>query len=193
MVRGIIFDCFGVLHLDSNSAYFAHFPAVRQELYDLNVRADHGFVDKNDYLAEASAITGRSVEEIAHGIATENTLNKPLVNYIATSLKPHYKIGMLSNVGRGWINDFFTEHELHDLFDEVVLSNEEGIIKPNPLIFEYTAGRMGIDAHECVMIDDRAENCDGARRVGMEAIEFKNNEQFISSLEKLLKDTKEKL
>lgn len=188
MIRGIIFDCFGVLHIDVTSSYFSHFPALTEELHDLNVRSDHGFLDRESYLSETARITGKSVEEVAHGIATENTLNKPLVNYIKAIPRSQYKIGMLSNVGRGWINDFFSEHDLHELFDVAVLSNEEGIIKPNPLIFERAAERLGLAPDECVMIDDRVENCEGARLAGMEAIEFKNNEQLIDSLEKLLKE-----
>jgi HAD superfamily hydrolase (TIGR01509 family) len=187
MIRGIIFDCFGVLHLDVSSAYFANFPHLREELHDLNIRADHGFIGREDYLLEAARIIGKSAEEVQHGIATENTLNKPLVNYIKTTLKSQYKIGMLSNVGRGWINDFFSEHELHDLFDEVILSSEEGIIKPNPLIFERTAERLGLLPQECVMIDDRAENCRGAEAVGMKAIDFEENGQVLARLEQLLK------
>lgn len=188
MIRGIIFDCFGVLHIDVTSSYFSHFPALTEELHDLNVRSDHGFLDRESYLNEAARITGKSVEEVTHGIASENTLNKPLVNYIKEIPRSRYKIGMLSNVGRGWINDFFSEHDLHELFDVAVLSSEEGIIKPNPLIFERAAERLGFAPDECVMIDDRAENCEGARLAGMEAIEFKNNEQLIDSLEKLLKE-----
>ena len=193
MIRGIIFDCFGVLHIDVTTSYFSHFPALREELHDLNVRSDHGFLDRKTYLNEAARITGKSVEEVTHGIAIENTLNKPLVDYIRTIPRPRYKIGMLSNVGRGWINDFFSEHDLHELFDEVILSNEEGITKPNPLIFERAAERLGLFPDECIMIDDRPENCKGAEAVGMKAIEFKNNEQLIASLEQLLKNKGESL
>src|SRR5688500_6865321 len=129
MISGIIFDCFGVLHIDITSSYFSHFPTLSEELHDLNVRSDHGFLDRESYLSEAARITGKSVEEVAHGIAIENTLNKPLVEYIKTISRAQYKVGMLSNVGRGWINDFFSEHDLHELFDVAVLSNEEGITK----------------------------------------------------------------
>lgn len=193
MIRGIIFDCFGVLHIDVTTSYFSHFPALREELHDLNVRSDHGFLDRESYLNEAARITGKSVDEVTHGIAIENTLNKTLVDYIKTIPRPRYKMGMLSNVGRGWINDFFSEHDLHELFDEVILSNEEGITKPNPLIFERAAERLGLFPDECVMIDDRTENCKGAEAVGMKAIEFKNNEQLIASLEQLLKNNRESL
>jgi HAD superfamily hydrolase (TIGR01509 family) len=193
MIRGIIFDCFGVLHLDSNTAYFAQFPALREELHDLNVRADHGFLDKATYLTEAATITGKSVDEIAAGIAIENTLNRPLVQYISANLKPKYKVGLLSNIGRGWINDFFTVHQLHDLFDAVILSNEEGIIKPNPLVFERAVERLGLLPEECVMIDDRTENCQGAEEAGMKSIVYHTNEQLIAALEQIQRPEKGKL
>jgi len=186
MIRGIIFDCFGVLHLDTNSAYFARFPGHHEELHSLNVRADHGFIDKVDYLKEAAAIIGVAPREIANGIAVESTLNRPLAEYIEQTLKPHYKVALLSNIGRGWINDFFDEHQLHDLFDEVVLSNEEGITKPNPLAFQHAADRLGLSPDECVMIDDREENWAGARAAGMTAINFSSNGALYRELERLL-------
>jgi HAD superfamily hydrolase (TIGR01509 family) len=186
MIRGIIFDCFGVLHLDSNSAYFAQFPQHRDVLHDLNVRADHGFIDKLTYLNEAAEIVGVSSNEVLAGIARENTLNRPLVDYIAT-LKPHYKIGMLSNIGRGWIEDFFDRNQLNNLFDAVVLSNEEGITKPNPLVFQHTAEKLGLEAGECIMIDDRPENCAGAEAAGMKSILYTSNEALYTSLDELLK------
>lgn len=191
MIRGIIFDCFGVLHLDSNTAYFAQFPKLRQELHDLNARADHGFLDKATYLQEAASITGKSTQEIAVGIASENTLNRPLARYIETQLRPYYKIGLLSNIGRGWINDFFDQHQLHDLFDEVILSNEEGVTKPNPLAYEAAAERLGLPPDECIMIDDRPENCRGAEATGMKSIDFHDNEQLFSTLKQLLAENKE--
>lgn len=188
MIKGIIFDCFGVLHLDSNSAYFKQFPQFEVELHDLNVRADHGFVDKTSYLQEAASIIGVKEEEILAGIARENTLNIPLVDYLATTLKPHYKIGLLSNIGRGWIEDFFNKHQLHDLFDAVVLSNEEGVTKPNPLAFQHAAERLGVEPSECIMIDDRPENCQGAEAAGMKNIRYTTNEALYAALDELLKD-----
>lgn len=186
MIRGIIFDCFGVLHLDTNAAYFARFPGHEEELHDLNTRADHGFVDKADYLTEAATIIGTTEREVAEGIATESTLNEPLAKYIEQKLRPHYKIALLSNIGRGWVKDFFDTHQLHGLFDEVVLSNEEGITKPNPLVFQHTADKLGLSPDECVMIDDREENCEGAKAAGMTALSYTSNDTLYRDLTALL-------
>lgn len=185
MIRGIIFDCFGVLYVDVTTAYFSRFPKLYEELHDLNKMSDHGFLDKETYISRVAKLTGISEAETIKGFASEHVLNKVLVDYIPT-LRPKYKLGLLSNVGRGWMEDFFNEHQLHDLFDETVLSGEEGLTKPNPLIFERAAGRLGLLPEECVMIDDRQENCDGAERVGMKSINFSTNELLITELEELL-------
>jgi HAD superfamily hydrolase (TIGR01509 family) len=186
MIRGIIFDCFGVLHLDSNTAYFMQFPQQQEAIHNLNMRADHGFIDREGYLAEASELIDRSPEEILQAIATGSVLNQLMIEYIKQQLKPHYKIGMVSNMGRGWIQDFFDEHQLHDIFDVVVLSSEEGITKPNPLIFERTAERLDLLPNECLMVDDRADNCRGATMAGMKAVQFTSNDQLIAALTSIL-------
>lgn len=188
-MRAIIFDCFGVLYVDVSEAYFARFPELYDELHDLNKMADHGFIDRKTYIEKVAEITGISQEETARAFQKEHVANRPLIRYIKTTLKPKYKIGLLSNIGPEWISDFFDEHQLHDLFDIAVLSSEEGITKPNPLIFERAAERLGVLAEECIMIDDRQENCDGAKVVGMQAVLYDTNmtpekiDALISSLE----------
>jgi HAD superfamily hydrolase (TIGR01509 family) len=169
-MRAVIFDCFGVLYVDVSQAYFAHFPELSEELHDLNRMADHGFIDRNTYIEGVAKLTGVSTRETTEAFAREHRINQPLIDYIKSTLKPSYKIGLLSNIGRDWMQDFFDQHALHELFDTVVMSSEEGITKPNPLIFERTAERLGVPADECVMIDDIKENCEGARATGMKAL-----------------------
>lgn len=182
MIRGIIFDCFGVLYTDASKAYFSRFPDLQEELYDLNKMSDHGFINRNDYIARVAEITGRDKAKTAAAFHHEFVANKPLIEFIKTTLKPRYKIGLLSNIGRDWMQDFFDEHQLHDLFDGVVLSHEEGITKPNPLIFERTATRLGLEPEACMMIDDREENCHGAERVGMKAHLYQDNDTLMAAL-----------
>lgn len=176
MIRGIIFDCFGVLYVDVSKVYFAKFPELHEQLYDLNKMSDHGFINRGDYITAVAKLTGVSEVDTTKAFRKEYVANKALISSIKEALRPHYKIGMVSNIGRDWIQDFFDEHQLHDLFDVVVLSNEEGITKPNPLIFERAAERLGLMPEECVMIDDKPENIDGARAAGMKGIVYTSNE-----------------
>ncbi len=186
MIRGIFFDCFGVLYVDISKAYFARFPQHDEALTNLNIQADHGFIDRQTYITAVAQITGRSEEETVEGFAKENTLNRPLIEWIKKDIKPYYKVGLISNIGRGWIQDFFDEHQLHDLFDVVVLSAEEGITKPNPLLFERAAERIGIYTDESVFIDDRQENCLGAETTGMKSLLYESNEKLTRDLAELV-------
>lgn len=47
-----------------------------------------------------------------------------------------------------------------------------GLRKPDPRIFERAAGELGVAPSACLFIDDRPQNCDAARAVGMRAIRF---------------------
>lgn len=169
-MRAIVFDCFGVLYVPVSQLYFKSFPEHHQELSDLNRMSDRGLMDRMAYITAVAKLTGVSEDETIRAFSKEYTANRPLIDFMRQSLKPQYKIGLLSNIGRGWIQDFFDEHQLHDLFDAVVLSSEEGITKPNQLIFERAAERLGVFPSECLMIDDSKENCKGAEAVGMSAV-----------------------
>ncbi len=183
MIRGVIFDCFGVLYIDVSQAYFAHFPQFHDELYDLNRLSDHGFISKQEYIAKIAEITGISEAKTAEAFKKELVLNEELVAWLIREVKPHFKLGLLSNIGRGWIQDFFDEHQLHDLFDATILSGEEGITKPNPIIFERTAERLGLLPEECLMVDDRQENTVGAEATGMQSLLYTSNKQLEEALQ----------
>jgi putative hydrolase of the HAD superfamily len=112
--------------------------------------------------------------------------NAKLLDYIAT-LKPRFKIGMLSNISsRDRLSIRFEPGQLDTAFDTIVASGDEGYVKPQPEIYQIVATRLGVAPHECVMIDDIPEFCEGARAVGMQAIQFISTEQCITDLNALI-------
>lgn len=183
--KAIIFDCYGVLYVDSHRSLKQEYPDLAQDIADLSQQSDYGWIDREKYVGELSRLTGESTNTITEFILTEHHLNRPLVAHIA-ELKTQYKIGMLSNVGRGWLDDFFASHNLRHLFDEVILSGEEGMTKPNPEIFELAAERLGVNPSECIMIDDIQDNCNGADVAGMRSIHYRSITQLMNDLNQLL-------
>lgn len=187
MIKAIIFDCFGVFYLDAHASLVEHFPQSQAELEDLRRQTDYGFLGRQDYTEAVARLVGVSKEEVEKTILQEHAINQPLVEYIETELKPNYKIGLLSNIGRGWIQNFFDENQLHNLFDAVVLSGDEGITKPHPQIYELIAERLGVNPEVCVMIDDLPENAAGADAAGMKGIVYGNLRDLKKELAELLK------
>jgi epoxide hydrolase-like predicted phosphatase len=112
--------------------------------------------------------------------------NTELITFIAT-LKGKYQLGLLSNInGRERLGIRFEPGQLDTLFNTVVASGDEGYVKPQPEIYHIVATRLGVQPEECVMIDDIAEFCDGARAVGMQAIQFVTTRQCIQDLQAVI-------
>ena len=57
-------------------------------------------------------------------------------------------------------------------FDGRVMSSTIGITKPNPEIFRHLLDTYSLDPAECIFIDDRIGNVEGARAVGMAGYHF---------------------
>lgn len=97
-----------------------------------------------------------------------------------------YKTAMLSNVSRQFVDSLFSLQEQAGLFDMVLISSEVGLVKPNELIYEMAAMKLGVVPEECVMIDDSETNIAGARRAGMQGILYKTLEQCQADLNELV-------
>lgn len=61
-----------------------------------------------------------------------------------------------------------------------------GLRKPDPAIFERAAQELGVPVSSCLLIDDRRANCEAARRLGMQALEFRGAEALAEELRRLL-------
>jgi HAD superfamily hydrolase (TIGR01549 family) len=177
MIRALIFDCFGVLYHGS----LGHLrqllpPDRRQELNDLSMSSDYGYISRQEYFDKASEIMGMSPAEMEAITTKQHIRNELLVDYVK-SMKSNYKIGLLSNVGNDVMNRLFSPAEQAELFDVVVLSSDIGMTKPNPDIFALTAIKLGVLPEECIMIDDLLINIEGARQTGMKGVVYSTVEQ----------------
>ena len=72
--------------------------------------------------------------------------------------------------------DFFKE------FDGIVVSYEEGVVKPDYKIYEILFDRYNLDPRECIFIDDTIVNVSSARELGMEAVHYRTTDEFMEVL-----------
>jgi epoxide hydrolase-like predicted phosphatase len=190
MTKAIIFDCFGVL---LGNAYKTHLMEVEQEdperakeIRAINHASDMGILSREETAEYISGLFGIEKEEFLEEQNQVEIPNKQLLDYIA-ELKKDYKLALLSNISnRERLSIRFQNGELESHFDTIVASGDEGYVKPQPEIYEIAATRLGVAPSECVMIDDIAEFCEGARQVGMQAIQYQTNQQIITDLNALL-------
>ena len=190
MIKAIVFDCFGVL---LGNAYKTHLMELEQvdaerakEVRAVNHASDMGILTREETASAISTLFGMDAEDF---LAEQNQVEVPnaaLLEYIA-DLRQHYKIGLLSNISsRERLSIRFQNGELERCFDTIVASGDEGYVKPQPEIYEIVTTRLGVAPHECVMIDDIYEFCEGARAIGMQAIQFQTTQQCITDLNALI-------
>ena len=78
------------------------------------------------------------------------------------------------------------EFGIFDLLDGYVISSEEKVIKPEAEIYQRLFNKFNLKPEECLFADDRAENIEGGRRVGMEGIVFTDARQYERELRAML-------
>jgi 2-haloacid dehalogenase len=76
-------------------------------------------------------------------------------------------------------------YEFVSFFDEVILSGEYHLVKPNPAFYHTALQRIRRPAHECIFIDDNFPNIETARSLGFTAIHFHSPEQLERKLKTL--------
>ena len=64
------------------------------------------------------------------------------------------------------------------IFHRLFLSNRIHLAKPDPEAYRHVIKKLGAKPDEVLMVDDRPENIEAARKVGMRGIVFKDTTQF---------------
>jgi len=187
-MKAVIFDCFGVLVEGSLEpmceAFFPGDAKALRDVIDLEARASRGEITYEEFLQTCAKWANRDPDEL-RAFLDNNPRNEPLLDFIATDLKPHYKIGFLSNAADDWTEELFTNEHLA-LFDDIILSFQHFMSKPDVKIFELAAERLGVETTDCLFIDDVEKYCEGARQAGMKVIQYRDVSQTISAIKKEL-------
>ncbi len=95
-----------------------------------------------------------------------------------------YKLALLSNHVKEWVEYSELIFDYHKLFHHTFYSYHLNLIKPDKDIFLALLKKLQVKPQECLFVDDSIKNIEAARELGMKTI------QFISA-KKLKKELKE--
>ena len=112
-------------------------------------------------------------------------VNRVVEEFLA-GLRPRYKTGILSNMGSDARQLFSQVFGFDRLVDTMVISAEEGVMKPDERIYRIALERLGVSAPEALFLDDLAVNVAAARQVGMCAVHFLTTAQALAEVASLL-------
>lgn len=196
-IKALIWDMEGVLMLtDENDisltvakALNAPYEKVREIYFgDTNDKVDLGEITMdqfNEYVLDTLQIS-RDRKYLLEEVFNEKAyIDEDLLKQIVKMSK-EYKIGLLSNYSNNLRPKIEKEWAIGSVFDEIIISCEVGVVKPDPAIFNLMLDRLGVKADESVFIDDRIKNIDGAKKIGLHTIFFTSREQALEELALIL-------
>ena len=113
--------------------------------------------------------------------------DEAMIGAIRAAREKGIPTGLISNSWGGNYGEGGYDRAMFDeLFDEVVISGEVGLRKPQPEIYLLAAERLKVEPAECVFVDDFKVNADGAAAVGMLGIQHERADETIPQLERFL-------
>jgi len=108
--------------------------------------------------------------------------NQPMIELMRELKGAGKRMAMLTNNVREWEPVWRPMLPVDEIFETVVDSGFVGCRKPEARIYEMTLGRLGLPAETCLFVDDLEPNIEGARKAGMVAVHFRDNEQAIGEI-----------
>lgn len=203
MIKNLIFD-FGKVLVDYDfEAFFRKYipDDKRREAYtqvlikeDIQAQVDRESIPFDEILDNA---IGRNREfEYEIGIFKERypeliTNEIEGMKELITKLKAEgYKIYGLSN----WCSKVYVtmaQFDIFDLLDGYVVSCEEKCVKPEPEIYHRLFSKFNLKPEECIFTDDREDNIEGGKQVGMNGIVFHDAKQYERELRAMLVDCRQ--
>jgi putative hydrolase of the HAD superfamily len=111
--------------------------------------------------------------------------NPVMVDWLKQIHSSGIKTALLSNMPHDMIRYVRRHFDWLDQFDHQTFSAEVCLIKPEAAIYEHSLRGVSVAASEALFVDDREVNVEGARTVGLRAIQFRSVDQFADELEKL--------
>ena len=185
MIKAVIFDVGGVLlrteDLAGRQKWEARFGMKDWEL------ADTVF---NSPAAEAATL-GRATEaevwesvrlrlklsqdelaELRRDFWRGDRFDDSLLDWV-TALRGRYRTGILSNAWGGARKFLTGNSKVVAAFEELVISAEEGVMKPQLEIYARAVERLNVRPEEAVFVDDVLVNIEAAKKAGLAGVHFK--------------------
>jgi putative hydrolase of the HAD superfamily len=148
---------------------------------------EKGHLSIDDYIAQVvfDKPRGFTMAEFREFIYAQSKELKPAREFVdQLARSPKYFTACINNEGRE-VNEYrITKFGLARTFKLFLSSCYVGLRKPDPAIYRLALDVTRRAAAESIFVDDRVENLEGARRVGLQTIHYQN----VSQLKEELRD-----
>ncbi len=195
MIKIIVFDIGGVLIKYDDRMYYKYL----SRKHDIDSDAFFKAISKYSEQVDAGKITTSQLEEkMSHAIGIPKSEigydkffpniakpNRP-VERLARKLSERYDIAVLSNVNKSRHTAVLNVVVDGKVFKHEFLSYKIGDIKPHLKVYRYMIKKLGVKPGEILFIDDKKENIDAAKRLGINGIVYQNIGQLERDVKRAL-------
>lgn len=154
---------------------------------DSSLKASLGVITESQHwqnVAQSLGVGQAQVETLQTGFFAGDRLDQDLLALIR-SMHQHIKVGLISNAWSG-MRSWITSQKVADLFDEITLSAEVGLVKPDARIYQKAMESLQVLPQESLFVDDTLKNVEAARALGMHWIHFTDPELAKSEIRRLV-------
>lgn len=200
MIKNIIFDVGNVLveynpdglmrrlGFDEETLQAVNQAVFQNELWN---ESDRGVLSPEELLEAFIANNPayeKEIRQVIDAVGDTISLMPYTVEWVKGLKERGYHLYILSNYAEYTYEKTSHKMEFLPYMDGVVFSYRCKLIKPEKEIYEYICETYGLKPEESVFLDDREDNVQAARNMGMNGIEFENYAQGSETLEQLLKN-----
>lgn len=183
MYKVLLFDFFDVLYTDLYRAWLESRGYKREGIFLEVVQSlDRGVISADEFHQKLGDIVGRSASEVRVEMRYGATCNQELLEYIQT-VRATYRISLISNAASSSLRAILQHHKIEQYFDEVIISSEVGVAKPDRQIFEITLDRLRASPDEVLFIDDNPNNIAAAEKMGIHGVQYTDNASLFRALQ----------
>ena len=138
-----------------------------------------------EWVRERIGLRADEIEPVRDTFFAGDVLDAELIRHLR-GLKGRYQLAIITNALDDAREALTQKFGLGDLFDPIVVSAEEQVMKPDERIYRIALERIGADPGETVFVDDFPQNVRAAQAVGMRTVWFRSREQALADLGKHL-------
>jgi putative hydrolase of the HAD superfamily len=184
VIKAIIFDFFGVICSDEYWNFVKADKDADGEFNKLSEELNLGHLSWTEFVRQVAEDTGQDAGKVEQMYKAE--LVHPEMVVLIGKLHERYKTALLSNASTEQLAPLVEGAGLKKVFNEIIISSELGIAKPDPRIFKITLERLQVLPEEAVFIDDISRYIYAAKELGINTILYQNFGQMKTELMRLL-------
>ncbi len=196
MIRAVLFDAGGVLHVNKGKTIREDVTktlGITDQQYDLArgklvPLLGRGEITEEEYWQKFVKMTGTKKPLPKESLWQRGfkgfTINEGVFQIVRLLKERGLRVVVFSNTIKPHA-DVNRQRGIYDMFDVILLSNEVGMRKPDPKFYRFVLKELNLRPDEVILIDDQEENVLAGEKLGIKSIKFETVEKLKKWLQNL--------